>query len=334
MRSLCKKEMRMKRYTLGYVFLITIAIFAQSVSFVSAEIVDRIVATVNNEIITQTELNAAMEPYLRRMRSSGVGAEQRATLTQQIQKEVLDQLIDKKIAEQQVKQNYINVTDDVVNATINRIKEEQGLTDDQLLQTLERDGYTLASYKAHLKEQIQRSQLVDRMVRSRIVITEQDIRKYYDANKSQGGSLYTIRNIVLLYPNPMTQEDTRRIEARMNEVVQRFRNGESFATLARTYSQTSNSIDGGTLGSIPFASFAPPIQSMLQGVSVGDIAGPIDAGNSIQLFFVEAISQTTMDDYEKERVSIENKLYEQAIDVKYNEWITDVREKAHVTIHP
>ena len=331
---LCKKEGRTKRYITRCCLGLVMVLLLGSVSWVSAEVVDRIVATVNNEIITQTELQAAMEPYLRRMRSSGVGAEQQVALTEQIRTEVLDQLIDKKIAEQQVKQNYINVTDEMVMGTIERIKEEKGLTDAQLAQTLERDGYTLESYKTHLKEQIQRSQLVDRMVRSRIVITEQDIRKYYDANKSQGGSLYTIRNIVILYPATMTQEDARRIEARMTEIIQRFRNGESFSVLARTYSQASNAIDGGALGSIPFASFAPPIQSMLQGVNTGELAGPIDAGNSVQLFFVEAISQTSMDDYEKERVAIENKLYEQAIDVKYNEWITSVREKAHVTIHP
>jgi len=308
--------------------------FVSISTFAQAEVVDRIVAVVNNDIITQTELNVVMAPYLQKINSTNMPAEQRDRLVAQIRSDVLDQLIDKKLAEQQIRAQRIVVGDDMVSMTIERIKKDQNLTDAEFSQALAKDGWTISTYRGHLKEQMLRSQLIDRMVKSRIVITEQDIRRYYDANKEKGGSIYTIRNIVLPYRTPITAESRKEAETQMTTILQQLQNGILFELLARQYSVAENAVDGGKLGSIPFSSFVKPLQDLFQNVKPGEHAGPIDAGESLQLFYVESISQTQLDEYEKERQSIEGKLYEKALDERYKEWIDTVRKQAHVKINP
>ena len=109
----------------------------------SAEIVDRIVAVVNDDVITLIELNSSLKPYTEKIGSLGYPPEKEQELLFKVRKDMLDRLINQKIEDQEIERSNVTISEAQIDQTIERIKETNYLTDEQLRAALANDGLTM-----------------------------------------------------------------------------------------------------------------------------------------------------------------------------------------------
>ena len=122
-------------------------VFRSNVNAQEPEIIDRIVAVVNSDIITLYDLNRALKPYDENIKALGYGTEKERETLFQVRKDLLDQLIDSKLAEQEIERAQITVSESDIDGTIERIKEARSITDEQIREGLARQGMTMAELR-------------------------------------------------------------------------------------------------------------------------------------------------------------------------------------------
>ena len=216
------------------------------------EIVDRIVAVVNNEVITYLELQQEIKPYEEKIKTMGYAEDEERQMLFKLREDMIYRLIDEKLADQEIKKNNITISDAEVDASIERLKAGRMWSDEELRMALENEGITMQDLRQNMKSQALRNRLVGQEVRSKIVITQEEVRAYYDSQMAeyQGDLLYHLRNIII---KTASEEEGGRAASRdkMEMVLQRLEDGESFESLARQYSESSLAKEGGGSGQDP-----------------------------------------------------------------------------------
>ena len=141
----------------GCVFIVSIFLMTK---YPGAELVDRIVAVVNNDIISLQDLNRIMKPYAERIKKSSYSAEKEQKMLFEIRRKILNQLIDQKLTDQELQKHSITVSAREIDRTIERIKEMAAITDEEMRAGLAEQGLTMKEYRERTKEQLLRRKLI------------------------------------------------------------------------------------------------------------------------------------------------------------------------------
>ena len=321
-------------YCLIYTLIFCLFGFPLIINSKYAEIVDRIVAIVNDEVITLIELNSMLKPYTEKIRSLGYPPEKEQTLLYNVRKDMLDRLINQKIEDQEIKRSNVNIGEEQIDQTIERIKETNYLTDEQFRAALSKDGITMEEYRKSIKDQILRTKLVNLKVKSKIVITKEDIKAYYEKHieEYRGKQKYHLRNIIMRVPLFSGTKEKLEIKARMIEILKKLKAGESFEVLAAKHSESPAASDGGNLGEFEFDSLSPQLQEAIEKIKPGEFTSVLDTDQGYQIFFIEKISSAQGKTLEEVSPEIERKLFNESIDKKYQTWIEDLRKQSVIKI--
>jgi peptidyl-prolyl cis-trans isomerase SurA len=245
--------------------------------------------------------------------------------------EVLSQLVNETLTDQEIKRLGLTVSSAEVDSMLERIKEVNYLTDEELRAALEREGTTLADYRADVEEQLLRTKLVNIEVKSKIVVTEADIKAYYESHQAryQGEPEYHLRNIVLAIPDADAAPAVRQ---RMEAIVAEIKAGLSFADAARRYSESVLAEEGGDLGHISLSTLSEEIRSELTGLKAGEFTDIVVTDQGLQLFYIEDLYPATGRSLAEASAEIEDKLYKQIVDDKFDTWLEQLRSQAHIKI--
>lgn len=300
----------------------------------SAEIVDRIVAVVNDDVITLIELNNSLKPYTEKIRSLRYPPEKEQKLLFKVRKDMLDRLINQKIEDQEIERSKVKISEEQVDQTIESVKEKNYLTDEQLRAALSKDGMTMEAYRKNIKGQILRQRLVNLKVKSKIVITGEDVKAYYEKHIEEygGKEKYHLRNIIMRVPLFSDTKNKLEIKAKMDEILERLKAGESFEALATQYSESPAASDGGNLGEFEFDSLSPQLQMAIEKIKPGEFTPVIDTDQGYQILFLEEILRAKGKTLEEVTPEIERKLLNESIDKKYRAWIGDLRKQSVIKI--
>jgi peptidyl-prolyl cis-trans isomerase SurA len=316
-----------------YLFLFLIAgSFGSSEG--SAKILDRIVAVVNNDIITLYELNGAASPYFDRIKVMGHPPERERELIFRVREDILNQLIDERITDQEIKRAGITVSEAEIEKAIERIKESNYFTDEELRQALARQGVAFDDYRKKLRDQILRTKLVNLEVKSKIVITREEIRAYYEkhANRFGGEKRYHLRNILMKLPSFPGDDEKKEILQKMEAVLAELKKGEPFERLAGKFSEAPSASGGGDLGVFRMETLAPQLKEALEGVKAGEITPILLTDQGYQIFLVQEIIQADGKTLEAAAAEIEEKLYNEIVDTNFKTWLADLRKRSHIKI--
>ncbi len=292
------------------------------------EICNRIVAIVNSEIITLHELNnkikelTGLEPADLRIQDEESYLEARRS--------VLDLLIDEKLGHEKVRELGIEVTPKEVDAAIERIKESNNLTHEDLIAGLKEQGMSYESYWKRMKSDIERMQLVDFEVKSKVIIREEKIEEYYKSHRDEFKSEEKVQlaAIFLKREDPSNQDETLFLSQKAEEILSKLKSGEDFIELARKFSQGPGAEAGGDLGLFKTSQLDPELKEIIKDMSAGDVNGPIILPSAIQIIKVVE-RQEAVDEM---RNAIYRILYQEEIDKRYSSWINDLRKKAYIKI--
>jgi peptidyl-prolyl cis-trans isomerase SurA len=307
-----------KKTHFGIVLILALGICA----IASAEVVDRIVAVVNNEIITLSDLNKAILPYKSNIEASQNSSEKKQELIQSLERDMLQQLIDRSLTSQQAAKYNIAVTKEEVASAIDNFMTSNKMDKPGLEAALAADGLTLEDYRTKMKAEILQSRLISRAVRSQVIITDSDIKTYYDAHADAftGVKKYHLRNILM-----KSETDLEAIEPKIG-------NPDSFEQLARKNSIASNASDGGDLGVFDINNFSEEIKNSLQTLKKGEHSPILFVGQGYQILFVEDIVLEGNKTLEQARDQIENILYKEQAEKRFKEWIESLKTQAHIKI--
>ncbi len=299
-----------------------------------AGMIDRVLAIVNEEIITLSDLNLLYMPYLDDIKERGYSLEQQRELLFKARGKFLDEIIRQKLTDQAIKRSKVRVAEKQIVDQIARIKNAYGYSDDEFIEALQNQGLTLDDYRRRLKEQILRENLINLEVVSKIVITPADIKAYYEKHSDlyAGKKQYHLRNIIMPVSPADEEEFKRGIHQKMELVLERLKKGQSFETLARTYSESPFAAEGGDLGLFDADQLSPQIQAALKGLKTGEYTSILDTEQGYQIFFIENIVSAQGKSLAEATPEIQEKVYETIVDQKFQKWLENLRKRSHIKI--
>jgi peptidyl-prolyl cis-trans isomerase SurA len=209
-------------------------------------LVDRIVAVVNSDIITEHQLRERVQNIRHDMQARNTPLPESANLDRQ----VLDRMILEKVQLQFAADAGIKVDDLQVDQSLARVAANNSLSMPQFRQALEKDGIPFDRFREDVRTQIILERLRDREVDSRITVSESEVDLYLAEQKESPTTPaeYHLAHILLRLPDQATPEQIERQRARAQDVIQRARGGTDFAQLSANYSDAPEAMTGGDLG--------------------------------------------------------------------------------------
>ncbi|MBN1614759.1 MAG: peptidylprolyl isomerase [Deltaproteobacteria bacterium] len=298
-----------------------------------AEIVDRIVAVVNEDVITLSEMNDAFDPYRQRIVST-VQEKDREKILDEARATMLGKMIDNLLIEQEARKAGIIVKDDEVMEVINNIMDRRNLTMKDLAALAEKEGMTLDAYRKEMKIQIARSRLVMREIKSKITVSEEEIGEYYRRNllNYEGKEAVRIKQILITSPETLDEKARKRRLSETEAIRQRLLGGEPFEVLAATYSQGPAASSGGDLGFIDKGSMLPEVEAMAYKLARGEISPIIESSIGFHIIKVVDKRGAGVKPIASVREEIKAKIENEKMEKKYDEWIEELRKKSHIEI--
>lgn len=299
-----------------------------------AVLVDRVVAIVNEDIILYSEVEHRLMPLKELLKQKGYSSEREAQVLEQQRKLMLDQMIYDKLADQQAHKYRIEISDQEVTATIDRIMKVNKLTKESLQRMLELDGMTIEDYRKQIEEKVLQTRLVNLEVKSKIVITDEDVNAYYNAHidRYMGKTKYKLGHLLLKVPQLASELEQADVLQRAKTLHKRLQAGESFPELAKTFSEAASAVKSGELGVFEINLLTPKIQSAVQGLSAGQFTEVVETEQGYQIFYVEDVISADGKTLDEAKQEIQEKLFAEDVDRKYKAWLKRLRESAHVQI--
>jgi len=303
-------------------------------SAIGAELIDRIVAVVNNDLITLDDLNSQVKPYLEKINAMGYPQDKERQMIFKVRDEVLNQMIDQKLTDQEIVRYKITASDKEVDNAIERIKKTNSLTDESLRQALSKEGITLEEYRKRTKEHILRSNLVNREIKSKIVITKEDIKAYYDSNPDTYGveEKYHLANVMIKYPENTDPSIRTQMQQKMVAILQELKAGKSIDEVIQTFSDSTTRVQGGELGTFSISTIDPKIRDALKDMKPGQYSGVIETDYGYQIFRLLDKVKSASKTIEDATAEIENKLYKDIVDQKFSKWLEELRTRSHIKV--
>lgn len=210
------------------------------------QLVDRIIAVVNQEVITQFELSERMQRVTRELQQRNTPLPDRDVLERQ----VLERMITERVQLQRAVDLGLRVDDAQLDQTVARVAENNKMTVAEFREALLRDNIPMQKFREELRSEIVISRLRDREVDNRITISENEVDLFLaeQAAGTDAASEYQLSHIVIRLPEQASPEQTERQRARAEEVVKRTRAGVDFAQLSAAYSDAPEAMTGGDMG--------------------------------------------------------------------------------------
>jgi len=298
--------------------------------FAGASTVDRIVAIVNGDIITESDLkSAAAQARLGLLGLTGTGMNSHAKPSDS---EVLDQLIDQKIQLQLAEKKGVTVGTEELTSALNDVKQKNGLaTDSALEKALLDENFNFEQYKNGLKEQITILKLVNREVKAGVVLSDQDILAYYEAHSKQFLSplRFHLHQILIPVPSP---DSAPAAEQTARNALDELKSGADFEAMVRKYSSGPEAANQGDLGSVRADYMLPEIRQAVEFLKPGEYSAPVRTPAGIHIFRLDEVEAQKSRPIEEVKGEIQESLFQQRSADLYEKWLKDLRAAAQVEI--
>lgn len=322
----------MRAIKLILLFNLLCILFTLTPGYLRAEITNRIVATINTDIITLHELNTSIK------RLTGLSVKDLQLRDERnfykVRRAVLDKLINEKIAKQQIIKLGIKVLTKDVEGAIERVKRENNLTQEELIYSLKMEGITLEEYKERIRRDIERFRLVNYEVKSKIVITEENVKKYYQQHTKEYTEADKVRlaRIFLKIRNPDDKEEIAQTKDLGREILRELEGGRDFFEMARIYSQGPAAREGGDLGWIKLSQLEPELRKKIAKLSPGERTNLNLAPSGFQIIKLIEEKKEGIKPFEEVRDAIYSKLFREEVEKRYVAWLKKLREKSFIKV--
>jgi len=251
------------------------------------ETLDKVVAVVNDDVVTETELNAQVKVLKKQIIAKNMDMPEDVVL----RKQVLQHLINVKLQLQLAKNNSINVDDVELNNTIKKIAEKNKMSLSQLRKAIAEQGLSWKEYRSNIRKEMLISQIQQKAVAKDLVVSNQQVDDYLKkaklAEKSQ--QKYHVKNIVIPLPEEPSTTHLKKARQKAEQLLAKIKKGEDFSKLAIEESSGEFALEGGDLGERHLAQLPEVFAKKIKNMKAGEVAGPIRTGNGYQLIKLVSI---------------------------------------------
>lgn len=299
------------------------------------EIVDRIVAIVNEDAVTLSELDKEGRNLFQKI-ASEAPANAMETSMQKAREEVLSSLIDKLLVEQRAAELSLSVADDEVDKAIDRILVKSGMSIQAFRNDLERNGTNETDYRAALRWQILQSKLISYEIRSKIVITDEKIKEHYNNNfTKKSGDGFHILQMGFLWSDSGVSHTAEEAKIRAEETRKMVLEGKSFKELAKSFSDLPSAADGGDIGVFTEKELDDAMRGIILALKPGEVSQVVEIPLKSGYQFLKLLSSKSGEiveqaPYESVKDDIANLLHEEELTKQFNAWVTKIREESDI----
>ena len=296
-----------------------------------AAVVEQLLVVINGEPYTLSNVNS----YARSKAGRGFPT---GSLDQinAADRETLEQFITDKLMETEIRESGISVTDDDVNRYIEQVKKNNRLSEEDLKTALSREGQTLASYKASVKSEMEKSEIIDRQVKRKVSVTDEDVERYYklNAKKFRANDRARIRHILLPLPENAPADRVQNETAKAKELYAKIAAGEDFAKLAQEYSEGAGRAAGGDIGWVNRGTLISGLEEVaFEKLAVGQVSAPFRTSMGIHIVKLEGRESGNVLPLATVAPKIKDELLNKALEERFAKWLkTDLRRKNRVDV--
>jgi len=291
-------------------------------------LLDRVVAVVNQDVITWSELYRSMEADAS-PKIKGLQKDEQRKVFKENEAVFLETLINVRLQLQEAKNAGVRVSDEELQGAIDNIKKKYSMSEDAFSESLKQEGFTMPEYKKRLREQIIISKLVNSQIRNKIVVTDEDLRKFVTGNKEvlENTESYRISQILL---KKQRDADSSKLEEKAADLLKKIEQGESFSDLAKQYSEDPSAKAGGDLGILKKSQLDKNFTDIISQMKPGDVSKPFWTETGLHIVKLESRTEVKNNDeaLEEARNMLNNKIFSE----RYNAWVKSLREKAFIEV--
>jgi len=322
------KDEKMKRFFLLFVFFL---FFHGPISF-SEAVVDRVVAVVNQEIITLSEVEKWTNPLKQEIVTKDRLEKQDRVET--LCRQVLEKLIEEKLIDQEVKKSGIKISSKEIEATLEEIKRRNAVTQEGLEKALAVEGLTLETYKEQVGKSLQRKKLISWSVKVEARDGEKELREFYQKNMDRYRTNETYRpsHILFAIPKEATPEEMGEIRRKAQKVLERIKGGEDFGEMALLYSEDASGKNRGDLGFFKKGELFPAFEREALRLKVGEVSGIVRSEFGFHI--IKLLNRKGMDPFPFEEVQerVKADYYESEMEKAFEQYVSTLKEKAVIEI--
>ncbi|MCF8186036.1 MAG: peptidylprolyl isomerase [Sulfuritalea sp.] len=242
---------------------------------------DRIVAIVDQTVVTEQELESRIATVTAQLKKQGTELPAENIL----RKQILERLITDTLQIQYAAQTGLKVDDNQLDKTIERIAEQNQMTLTEFSEALAKDGVSMRKFRSDIRNEITIARLREREVDGRVNVTESEIDNFLtsQAANTENQDEFEISHILIRTPEEGATEDVQKAKAKVDAAVKELNNGKSFAEISASFSDAPNALEGGKLGWKSGAQMPALFLDALKTMQVGEVSQPLRSPNGFHV---------------------------------------------------
>lgn len=310
--------------TAGYPVSVFLVFLLTAGSAFASMLLDKVVAVVNSDVITWSEMHRAME-FEMTGEVKAMSAAEKSRIFRENEAVFLEGMIDKMLQLQAARKLDIEASKEDISEGVEGIRKKYSMNEKEFAESLKKEGFSLEEYKKLLADQIIINKIMVQQVRNKIVISDEDIKEYTAKNSEPA---FRIRQI--FFRKSVKGEDAGSLEKKAEEALRKLNEGVEFSAVAAQMSDDPSARTGGDLGLIKKEYLAKEFINALSGMKAGDVSRPFWTTGGLHIIRLE--EKMDAGNMAEMRETVRKKLFEARFAEAYKNWVRSLREKAFVEI--
>lgn len=291
--------------------------------------VNRVVAIVNDDVITENELQRATQMLSPHLTQRGTGTVARNT--------ALETLIDERLLGSAMRKATLEVSEEEYQTALQNFLRERHLTEAQLRTALAQQGGAMEGFKQRLMHEIKQMKFLQEQVGSRIALSDEEMRAFYErnqetfANARSRQSRVRVGEIFLAAPATATAKDQRALQHKAQRIAQEAQHGD-FAAVAKQSSEGPEAAQGGDLGIVDPTQLHPRVAAAIAQLRVGAVSAPIRSQRGWHILKLLDRSTSHDDDFARVKPQIQAALYQRKMRDAIEQYVAELRAQAYIEV--
>jgi peptidyl-prolyl cis-trans isomerase SurA len=308
-------------------------ILGLSVAICGAKIIDKIVAIVNGEIITLSELDR-QRSRLRHETDTTTNPWEKGAKVFESRRVILDRLIEEKIIDQQCKKWAIRVSPRDIDAAIEDVKRMNAVSEEQLKMALMADGLSWEDYRQELVKQIKRVKLASQVVRQEFAVDDERLKEFYlqHIERFKEPDQIRVSHILIVIPQDADDLLVEALRHTGEMILDKLSRGEDFGELARLYSDDASAKNGGDLGFFNRGELLPQIERITFNLHPGQFRDLIRTNMGFHIVKVTDRKEGRVIPYEEVMEKVRNQYTQEESQRLYKAWLQEVKARSFIEV--
>lgn len=290
---------------------------------------NKILVVVNDEIITQADLDVAMNAVVAELKNEYTGAELKAKVDE-AKREYLNQMIEDRLILQEAKRRGVIVDDAEVDERFKEIKSKFP-SEEVFYSEMQKADISAEVLKNRYRENIMMSKLVSYEVRGKVAVTPGEIEGYYKEHSEEvkSPSAVHLRSLMLRFDK---QNDEATARQKADDIIRLIKEGRDFGELAKLYSQGLKAEEGGDLGFVEKGQMREDFDEVIFNMKEGEVSAPLKTDAGYFIFKVEEKRESRVRSLSEAREDIENIIFREKAQKRYKDWMAKLKRDAFIQI--